>query len=241
MVAELENLFAEPELAARAHRLASELAARISAAFWDEPRRLFADDLAHRHFSEHAQCLAILGGQLTAQQRNEIALLEDDSLTRTTVSFTHYLFEAYCALGRIDAMLARLAYWFNLDQLGLKTLPEGPEPSRSDCHAWGAHPLYHYFASILGIRPGAFGFGSVTIRPQLGPLTSARGRLVHPQGEIEVDLTQTNGVLDGHIVLPPGITGTLIIGGNTRPLQPGRQEISSSPVDGFPIRFPTNV
>ena len=225
MVAELEECVAEPELAARARRLASELASRVTTAFWDERRRLFADDSSHEHFSEHAQCFAILSGQLDPALLDRIALFEDTEMTRTTISFTHFLFESYCALGRMDAMHGRLDYWFQLDRLGFKTLPEGPEPSRSDCHAWGAHPLYHFFASILGIRPGGFGFGSVTIRPQLGPLAAASGKLVHPCGEIEVDFKQKDGVLEGHVILPPGISGTFVDAGGTRVLKPGRQEI----------------
>jgi glycogen debranching enzyme len=98
-VAELEEHLAEPELASRARRLAAELATRIATAFWDEHRRLFSDDLAHEHFSEHAQCFAILSRQLSPQQQNRIALVEDTGLTRTTISFTHFLFEAYCAFG----------------------------------------------------------------------------------------------------------------------------------------------
>jgi len=225
MVAELEECVAEPELAARARRLTSEVAHRVTTAFWDERRRLFADDISHEHFSEHAQCFAILSGQLEPALLDRIALFEDTGMTRTTISFTHFLFESYCALGRMDAMHGRLDYWFQLDKLGFKTLPEGPEPSRSDCHAWGAHPLYHFFASILGIRPSGFGFGSVTIRPQLGPLATARGTLVHPCGRIEVDFTQQDGVLAGHVVLPPGISGTLINAGNARLLEPGYQKI----------------
>ena len=50
------------------------------------------------------------------------------------------------------------------------------------------HPLHHYFASILGIRPAAPGFSKVRIAPQMGGLTSARGTMVHPDGDIEVEI-----------------------------------------------------
>ena len=73
------------------------------------------------------------------------------------------MFETYAQLGRIDALFERLSLWFELPAQGFTTTPEMPEPTRSDCHAWGAHPLYHMFASLLGIRPAAPGFRSVTI------------------------------------------------------------------------------
>jgi len=226
-VAELEAWMGEPELSARARRLASELAKRVSEAFWNESRGLFADDLSKQHFSEHTQCLAILSGQLNSAKSKRLAstLLTDTSLARTTIYFTHYLFEAYRSLGLTAALFDRLQLWFDLEKNGFKTTFESPEPTRSDCHAWGAHPLYHYFASILGIRPGEQGFRSVNIAPQLGPLTHAKGTLVHPQGEIEVDFRIEKDKLKGSITLPEGVSGTLNYGGKTKALKSGQQEI----------------
>ncbi len=211
LAARLEEWLGEAELAARARRLAGALAERLVAHFWDAERGLFADDLARQHFSEHAQCLAVLSGQLSQPQQNQVAhaLLHANDLARTTIYFTHYLFETYTQLGRIDKLQERLEVWFNLKSNGFKTTFEMPEPSRSDCHAWGAHPLYHYFASILGIRPGSFGFGAVTIAPQLGSLASASGTLVHPRGDIRVSLQAEKTVIRAQISLPDGLPGTL--------------------------------
>ena len=227
MVAELEESIAEHEMAARARRLASELSSRVTAAFWDDSRNLFADDLSKEHFSEHAQCLAVLSGRVGTEKRTKLSasLVRDRNLDRTTISFSHYLFEAYRSLGQADALFDRLGMWFDLEPNGFKTTFEMPEPTRSDCHGWGAHLLYHYFATILGIRPGTMGFRSVTIVPHLGPLTSAKGKLVHPMGLIEADLTQQDGVLGGTITLPNAVNGVLVMGARTQSLRPGRQEI----------------
>jgi len=225
--AELEEWLGETELAARARRLSGELAARVAAAFWNEDRQLFADDLAHLHFSEHAQCLAILGGQLPAFRRAQVgeALLNDANLSRATLYFSHYLFEAFHTLGQPDALLNRLNLWFDLPAQGFKTTPEMPEPSRSDCHAWSAHSMHHSFSSLLGIRPCAMGFEKVEIAPQLGSLSWARGMLPHPSGTIEVELHRENGNLRGHITLPPALSGTFVWAGQTVPLHAGRQEV----------------
>jgi hypothetical protein len=225
MLAELEDYLGEGELAARWRRLAAQFAARITDIFWVESRGLFAEDAEHTLFSEHAQCLAILGGQLEPARRERIAaaLLSDKGLARTTIYFTHYLFETYRVIGRIDALLQRLDLWFELERLGFKTTPEAPEPSRSDCHAWGAHPIYHYFATLLGIRPGTMGFHTVHIAPQLGPLTHASGKLIHPLGEIEVDLVNDNSRLNGRIKLPGGLRGKFVHAGKTLDLKEGEQ------------------
>jgi hypothetical protein len=122
-------------------------------------------------------------------------------------------------------LFARLCLWFDLPAQGFKTTPEQPEPTRSDCHGWGAHPLYHYFASLLGIRPAAFGFDQVEIAPMPGSLTSLSGEMVHPRGRIEADLHFENGGVRGNVSLPAGLTGTFRYAGKTLVLTPGLQPI----------------
>jgi len=199
----------------------------ISSAFWDGQRGLFADDLEHQHFSEHTQCLALLSGALTSEQKMSVAenLLLDTSLTRTTIYFTHYLFEALRLLEQPEAIFSRMNLWFDLPAQGFKTTPEQPEPSRSDCHGWGAHPLYHYFASLLGIRPASFGFDSVEIAPMPGHLASLYGEMVHPRGQIMTDLHFENRHVHGNVSLPAGLTGTFRYAGKSLDLHSGLQRI----------------
>jgi hypothetical protein len=155
-------------------------------------------------------------------------LLHDPDLARCTIYFAHYLFEAYRLLGRIDALYERLELWFGLESEGFVTTPEMSDlaTTRSDCHAWGAHPLYHLYASILGVRPASFGFHTVEITPQLGPLRCVRAQLVHPAGTIEVHLQRTPSGMSGTITLPKGVSGVLRCDNITRPLTPGHQEVN---------------
>lgn len=209
--AKLERWHGEPELAARYERWNSELVARLNHFFWDEARGLYADDLAHQYFSEHSQCMALLSGNVPDDRAAHIldALLTAPDLERATIYFSFYLFEVFQKYGRVDALFERMPLWFELVKNGLKCPVESPEPTRSDSHAWGAHPLYHYFATILGIRPDTIGFNTVVIRPQLGSLTHASGKLVHPLGGvIEVDLRVEQGQLRGSVALPEGVPGS---------------------------------
>ena len=105
--------------------------------------------------------------------------------------------------------------------MGFKTTVELPEPSRSDCHAWGAHPVYHTFASVLGIRPDGFGFHAVRIEPQLGPMPWGKGTIPHPNGSISVAIERAGGRHRGVINLPPGVNGTFVEGSQVRELHPG--------------------
>lgn len=221
LAADLEESLGEPLLAQRNRQHAEEMAGRALEAFWDEKRGLLADDLAHRRYSEHTQCMAVLSRMLPADRQKRIVegLLTAPDLERATIYFSHYLFETLRQVSRVDALFDRLPLWFGLLDNGLKTPIEMPEPTRSDCHGWGSHPLFHYFATILGIRPAGLGFRKVEIRPQLGPLQHASGRMVHPTGgEIGVDFSVDRGRLRGKVTLPAGLTGTLHANGKVVPL-----------------------
>jgi alpha-L-rhamnosidase len=230
--AQLEEWHGESEMAARWNRLADECEASTHKAFWSEERGLFADDLKHQHSCEHVQCLALLQNEyshsLSVEQKNRIAqgLLNDEGLARTTIYFSHYLFETYRLLGRMDKFFERMELWFGLAAQGLKTTIEHPEPTRSDCHAWGAHPMYHSFASLLGIRPAAPGFSRVEIAPQLGTLQNARGTMIHPQGEICVDVSTHNDAMIAKIALPPNVCGEFVWKNQRVKLHGGAQEIA---------------
>ena len=218
LAAELEEGFGEKEFAERYRRLADRVAAATRAMFWDDARGVYADDREHQHFSEHAQCFAILAGDRQTK-------LDAPDLSRATIYFTHYLFEAAYRTQRIDLLFKRLDLWSYLTRMGLKTTVELPEPSRSDCHAWGAHPVYHTFASLLGIRPEGFGFQSVRIEPQLGSMPWGRGTLPHPNGSISVSLECAEGCHRGVIHLPPGVSGTFVEASGVRALHPGENRL----------------
>ena len=227
LAASLEEWVGDHFLAQRWQFWREAVAAAISDAFWDERCGLLADDLAHKHFSEHTQCLALLSGALKGEQHTSVArnLLHEDSLTRTTIYFNHYLFETFRLLEQPAAFFSRMGLWFDLPAKGFKTTPEQPEPTRSDCHGWGAHPLYHYFASLLGIRPASFGFEGVEIAPMPGHLTRLSGEMVHPYGQITTDLHFENGHMHGNITLPGGTTGTFRFAGKSLSLLSGRNSI----------------
>jgi hypothetical protein len=148
IMAELEEAFDEHEMAARHRRTAERCAEAGVKKYWRPNENLFADDIHGTSYSEHAQTFAILSGFLPPEIEDATAqsLIKTPGLHRATMSFSHHLFECFAKLGRTDIIFERLAPWFETDSLGLLTLPEAPEPSRSDCHAWSTHPVYHLAA-----------------------------------------------------------------------------------------------
>jgi hypothetical protein len=80
------------------------------------------------------------------------------------------VFLALAGAGRADRILDRLAPWHESLAAGLRTVPEEPQPSRSDCHGWAAHPRFHAVAAWAGLRPADAGGRRITVDPDPGTL-----------------------------------------------------------------------
>jgi hypothetical protein len=225
---ELEAALGERELAARWRRWRRRLAHGVAAVFWDAGRGLWADDRSHQAYSQHAQALAMLAPGLPRQlQRRAVARMgRDRSLAGASMYFTHYLIEAWAAAGDGEAIRRALDFWAALPAQGFRTMPEAPEPSRSDCHAWCAHPLFHTAATLAGIRPAGPAFSAVRIAPCLGPVPGVAVRIPHPAGAwIEAEFEVVDGGLRGRVELPESICGSLAWAGSTQVLRGGRQDV----------------
>ena len=229
--AQVEDSLGEPLLAQRLLAKSARTAAAVRAKFWDESRGLMADNLAHTEFSEHGQCLALLTETLTGDQARRCfaQLLAAPDLKRTTIYFSFYLLETWQKFGRGDLILKRLDFWKDLVKQGLKTPVEEPGNTRSDCHAWGSHPLFHLHASIAGIRPASPGFRTVRIAPEPGSLPKIVSRTPHPDGFITLDLAFTGDRCRGNVELPLPITGVLVWHGGEQKLHGGANTIELGP------------
>ncbi len=208
---------------------ARALAAAVTAGFWDASRGLMADDLARSSFSEHAQCFALASGRLPGRSAARMLdqLDRGDVAPAATIYFSHYVLEALASGGRADGFFRRLELWKALPEQGFRTPYEAPGNTRSDCHAWASHPLFHLFASVGGIRPADFGFRTVEIRPLLGPLKRLDVELVHPLGRIGVSGRVGARGTRFEIRLPRGLSGHLVWKGRRHLLRGGRQEFKS--------------
>ena len=219
MAAGVEDWAGDPEFAAWDRCQADRIGRAVAAVYWDDKRNLFAEDAAHTKFIEHTQCMAAMGGFVPEGREAAFGeALATAELDRTTVYYRSYLIDAFRALRRPLDLYRCFDLWFTLEPLGMKTVLEQPEPTRSDCHAWGSHPMYHALASVAGIRPAAPGFAAVRIEPQPGPLTAIRCAVPHPSGgEVRLDLALgADGAWHGEASAPPGVPATLVLGGAER-------------------------
>ncbi len=148
-----------------------------------------------------------------------------DQVPSASLYFRFYLSRALEAAGLGDEYLGLLHPWRELLAQGLSTWPEHPEPSRSDCHAWSAHPAFDLLRIVAGIAPSAPGFAAVKIEPHLGPLRRVLAAMPTPRGEIAVAYRRDGDRLQAEVVLPDGLSGTFVWKGRATALHGGRQQL----------------
>jgi hypothetical protein len=225
--AELCRAFGRTDLAEHYEHCAAGLRAAVIRLCWDDKRRLFADTPAKHSFSQHVNALAVLSGAVTGDPARELMqrVARDDSLIQCSTYFRFYLLRAMKQAGLGDEYLTMLGPWQKMLDAGLTTFAEQPDPTRSDCHAWSASPVYELLATVCGIEPASPGFATVRIEPHLGALNHAEGTVPHPQGEIKVSLMRQGGGLRAKISLPPGVTGSFVWKGRSTALVSGEQSL----------------
>ena len=226
--AELSAAFDRPDEAQHYRQRASSLKKAAYRQAWDEERGLLADTPAKEDFSQHANILGVLTDLFSEEEKQAVMeqVLADTSLVPATYYFSFYLHRALKEAGLGDRYVEQLEPWRRMLSWGLTTFAEEPVPTRSDSHAWSAHPNYNFLALVAGIRPAAPGFKAVRITPSLGPLAWVEGSMPHPQGTLSVRFERrAAGGLQGTVTLPEGLTGTLAWKGEEVELRGGTQQV----------------
>lgn len=172
--AELEKHFGEEKFYLINQNMADTIEKTIWQKFYNKERALLANDLEQKYYSEHSQILAMLSNSKIPTNLFN-SLKNEKDLPQCSIYFSFYYLEACYLHQESELFFERLKQWKLLTKKGLKTLPEEFDNPRSDCHAWSSHVLYHYFASIMGIRPTKFGGEKVEIKPMKGNLKFAEG------------------------------------------------------------------
>jgi alpha-L-rhamnosidase len=200
---------------------------------WNSAHGLLADTPAHAHFSEQTNTLGVLLDVVpkgTTQENVMRAVLGHKpaatvpgpgEFSPASVYFRFYVARAMDHAGLSDLYLDSLGPWRSMLDIGLTTFAETAEPTRSDDHAWSAHPDYDLLTLVAGIRPASAGFRTVLIEPHPSSLTEINATMPHPAGDIAEHARKETGGWVFDISLPPGLTGTMSWDGRSTPLSPG--------------------
>lgn len=173
------------EYDSRAHTLKQA----IKKGCWSEAEGLFRDGPAVEQYSQHAQIWAVLSETVEGEAANQLMdrMLAHTSLSKVSYAMAFYLFRALSKTGKYNKSFPLWDVWRQLADLKLTTWVEDPVSQRSDCHGWGAVPLYEFTTEILGVKSDGFGFRKLLIAPQLGELSWAKGNVATPSGLVQVE------------------------------------------------------
>ncbi len=232
----LMEFYGDRGLSIRYREVAASLNLAVLSNAWCDERQLIADTPYKDIFSQHANIFGILSGALDGGRAPGVMekILTDRDLIQATMYFRFYLFRAMLQTGYGNLFAEQLGQWEDMLDIGLTTFAEQPEPTRSDCHAWSASPLYFFLSGKAGITPAEPSFKSVRVEPHPGELNEIDAGIPHPNGEIKVrgrGLQGSSPVFS--ITLPEGIPGRLIWGQQEYTLNPGPNEIRPVPVMGL--------
>jgi hypothetical protein len=232
---DLEHSLGDPAIAARYQARASQVRSGIYNKCWSGERGLIADNPDRNVFSQQANILAVLYDVIPRERQQsvlrKILAIEPgttpDGVLSASYYFRFYLARALDHAGLADEYLKSLDPWRKLLPLHFSTWPETPGDTRSDSHAWSAHPIYDLLTLVAGIKPATPGFATVRIAPHMGNLNSISARYPHPAGMIEVEYHRKGETLDASVTLPGKLAGTFVYHGKSWPLKPGPNHINA--------------
>jgi len=231
--ADLEQHLGDPVLATRYRSRIDHIRSGVASKCWVPSRGLLADNPDQKMFNQQANILGVLYDVILRERQQEVLnrmLSIEPGTTPDGVLAASYYFRFYLAralehAGMADDYLKSLDPWRKLLPLHFSTWPEIPGDTRSDSHAWSAHPIYDMLALVAGIEPASPGFATVRIAPHLGPLDHLTASFPHPLGDIKVEYRREGSGLTATIILPENLTGDFIYDSKTQPLKSGLNSI----------------
>jgi len=225
--AELWRAFGDEARARKYEARAAALKRAVVERCWDESRRMIADTPQKRTFSQHANTFAVLSGAIEGEQAKDLMkrVADDREIAQASTYFEFYVQRALKRAGLGDEYLARLGPWRQMLANGLTTFAERLDPTRSDCHAWSASPVYEFLATVAGVEPSAPGFAEVRVEPHLGALNEVTARVPHPSGDVRVELKRKGAGVEGRVALPEGVSGEFVWKGKRVALRGGEQAV----------------
>lgn len=235
---ELESTFGDRTRAQRYRDAERRAVSVIRKQCWNETYHLIADTPAQKHYSQHANILGVWLDVIPRKKQkdvlNKILSVSDagftasgptPDMTTATYYFRFYLARALEHAGMGDQYLNLLKPWRDMVALGLTTWAEQPEPTRSDSHAWSAHPNFDFLTIVAGIRPKTPGFSTVIIEPHLGSLRNVLSVVPTTKGTVEANYTSNGSSVSAEITLPANVTGDFAWKGKSVKLRPGHQQL----------------
>lgn len=177
-------------------------------------------DGLHRHrrdpsgsVSEHTEalyrlCQKMIGAEPKPWPHEALAAA---GASKCTFYFSYYKHLAM----RPDDYLEEIRPWWEMIEDGLTTFAENPGHTRSDCHAWSAHPILGFFQIVAGVTSIAPAWKRALIEPNPGQIRRFDAQIAHPDGVLRVKYE------NGRLIIETPVEAELRWEGRSAVLPPG--------------------
>ncbi len=139
--------------------------------------------------------------------------------------FMYYVFEALKSADYgADVVDCIKRWWGEFLEWGVTTTPEVWQPPKghgSACHAWSAHPIVHFCATILGVSQSAVGWKRIDFAPVFYG-DHASGAVATPLGQVEVGWKREGGAVSVTLRVPKGMKARVSLPGVRKTVAGGR-------------------
>ncbi|MCL2527785.1 MAG: hypothetical protein FWE42_05120 [Defluviitaleaceae bacterium] len=219
--ARINRLTGRNDAAAEYDTNAETILANIQKYCWNDDVKLYSEGPGVDEYGQHAQVLAVLTGLAKDPKALMSKTLEDDSLLQCSFPWMFYFIRALEEAGMYDRTSIFFDRLTGFVKLNATTVPERHFTVRSECHAWGAFPLYEFPHTFLGVRPAAPGWREIIIRPYCGLTPSCSGTVTTPVGDVQVSWERIDTTIKLSGCAPKGIPCTVEINGKREYLPNG--------------------
>ncbi len=192
--AKLNELCGRRDVAREYIKTANLLIKSTKKYFYDKKTKLFADDVNHIYYSQHMQTWCVLAGVVRGDQAKEIMTLSRNLEAKSTYAFAFFYFRALESCGLYEYTEDMMDSYRNLLKLNCTTVPETPENTRSECHAWGAIAIYEFSATVLGVRTENVAERSISVKPYIKNRDYAKGTVSTIAGDVYVSWKKDNNL-----------------------------------------------
>ncbi|MES2454571.1 MAG: alpha-L-rhamnosidase C-terminal domain-containing protein [Bacteroidota bacterium] len=167
--------------------------------FFDAKTAIYKDGDTTMHSSLHTNMFALHFGLVPDQYKKSVLQFIRSRGMACSVYGSQFLMDALYDGRDGTAALALLTArdersWYNMIKVGstitLEAWDNKFKPNQDWNHAWGAAPANLIPRRLMGVEPLTPGFGSVSIRPQIGNLKFAQAEIPTIRGGIQISVTQ---------------------------------------------------
>ncbi len=188
---------------------------------FDESAGVYRDGIDTDHSSIHANFFPLAFDLIPEDKKSGVIAWLKENDMRCSVYAAQYFMEALFRNGSdkkaIDLILADGdRSWKHMVNSGTTITWEAwglkYKPNQDWNHAWGAAPANLLPRFVLGVEAGSPGWEMAVIRPCVGGLKFARGRVPTPRGPVEVDWNYDES-FKMSLVLPEGLSAKIDLPG----------------------------